>query len=159
MEIETPRYASWGGAHWATSGVQLVLLAIAVQTHSRLGWLICVALLAMLSLVAWSTALRRRRSITDTPTAKVASAAQGYAELCGTGHALEGVPILSPTQHLPCLWYRYVVEEKDSDQKWKVVHRGESAGSFILDDSTGQCLIDPVGAEIVSAHKETSIKN
>lgn len=155
VPFKFPLIASWSSVHWATSGVQLVLLAIAAHTHSRLGWLVCTALLAVISLAAWASAFRRRRAITDTPTAKVASAAQGYTELTGTGRPLDGLPILSPTRHLPCLWYRYTVEEMNHKREWREVHRSESDGSFLLDDGTGQCLIDPAGAEIVTKHKET----
>ncbi|MCE1241924.1 hypothetical protein [Oryzomicrobium sp.] len=151
------RLSRWSSVHRATSGVQLVLLAIAAQTHSRLGWLVCIALLAAISLVAWASAYRRRRAITDTPTAKVATAAQGYAELTGTGRPLDGLPIVAPGRHVPCLWFRYLVEERNHKREWTEVQRSESEGSFILDDGTGQCLIDPAGAEIVTRHKETTV--
>lgn len=151
------RLSRWSSVHWATSGVQLVLLAIAAQTHSRLGWLVCIALLAAISLVAWASAYRRRRAIIDTPTAKVATAAQGYAELTGTGRPLDGLPIVAPGRHMPCLWFRYLVEERNHKREWTEVQRSESDGSFILDDGTGQCLIDPAGAEIVTRHKETTV--
>lgn len=140
--------------HLVTSGAQVALVVFGFQLHSRLGWLGCLGLIALISLAAWASAIKRRRAIDDTPTSRIASAAQGYVELQGSGQPLAGLPLLSPRTALPCLWYRYTTEEKDAEGKWRVVDRGESDASFILDDGSGQCLVDPVGAEILSTHKE-----
>ncbi|HET7775158.1 MAG TPA: hypothetical protein VFK74_02240, partial [Azospira sp.] len=144
----------WQTGQWITSGAQLALLAIGAQTESRAGWLATLALMAAISLIAWAGAVKRRRAIADTPTSRIASAAQGYVELQGTGRPLEGLPLVSPLTALPCLWYRYTTEEKDSDNKWKVVDQGESEASFLLDDDSGICVVDPVGGEIYSQHRE-----
>lgn len=142
-------------AQLLTSGVQVVLVIFGFKINSSLGWTVILALVAALSLLAWSSTLSRRRAIGDTPTAKVASAAQGYAELEGRGRALEGQPLLAPRSLLPCLWYRYQVEKKDRDNNWKVVDQGRSDACLILEDETGQCLVDPTGAEILTRHKDT----
>ena len=138
-----------------TSGAQVALVVFGFQMHSRLGWLGCLALVGGISLAAWASAIKWRRAINDTPTSRIASAAQGYVELQGSGLPLGGLPLLSPRMALPCLWYRYTTEEKDSDGKWKVVDRGESEASFLVDDGSGQCLVDPAGAEILTRHKES----
>lgn len=138
-----------------TSGGQLILLLIGFKTESSLGMFVCVALMVPLSLVAWTSAYRRARAVDDTPTSKVASAAQGYSELIGSGRPLAGTPLLSPLNQLPCLWYRYTVERKDSENKWVQESKGESDASFILDDGTGECLIDPEGAEMLVTKKDT----
>lgn len=144
----------WQTGQWVTSGAQLLLLIVGAQSESKEGWLISLGLMALLSLIAWASALRRRRAMADTPTSRIASAAQGYTELLGQGRPLEGLALRSPLTHLPCLWYRYTTEEKDSEGKWKEVDRGQSTASFIVDDGTGQCAVDPEGAEIHSRHKE-----
>lgn len=136
-----------------TSGAQLVLLVFGIQSESRQGWLICLGLLALISLAAWLSALHRRRALDDTPTSRVASAAQGYVELRGSGRALAGMPLLSPLSGFPCLWYRFQIEEKSHDGKWRTVERGESTSSFILDDGSGECVIDPENAEVMTRHK------
>ena len=138
-----------------TSGGQLLLLIIGAETESRVGWIVCIALMAVISLIAWVSSLRRRRSITDTPTSRIASAAQGYVELHGTGKALDYPPLLSHLTSLPCLWYRYKVEEKTSNDKWHITGSGESNISFILEDDSGQCVVDVENAEILTRHKET----
>lgn len=138
-----------------TSGAQIALLLIGAQTESRTGWLICVTLMAAISLIAWRSTLRRRRAIADTPTSRIASAAQGYVELRGTGVPLDGPPLRSQLRARPCLWYRYLVEEKSGSEKWRTVSRGESDASFIVDDGSGHCVIDVEGAEILTRHKDS----
>jgi hypothetical protein len=139
-----------------TSGAQLLLLLIGLETESREGWIACLALIALISLFAWISTLRRRRAITDTPTSRIASAAQGYVELTGDGRPLDHPPLLSHLTRLPCLWYRFVVEEKTgNDDKWKTVERGESEVPFLIDDGSGRCVVDVEGAEILTRHKET----
>ncbi len=142
-------------SQFVTSGAQLVLIIIGLQTESREGWIACLALIALISLFAWVSTLRRRRAITDTPTSRIASAAQGYVELLGKGRPLDHPPLLSHLTRLPCLWYRYQVEEKTSDNKWETVSRGESEVPFIIHDGTGRVVVDVEGAEILTRHKET----
>lgn len=137
-----------------TSGGQIILLIIGFQTESRLGMFACVALMAPLSLLAWISAWQRARAVDDTPTSRVASAAQGYAELIGAGKPLGGLPVISPVNQLPCLWYRYRIERRDSDNKWTLESQGECESSFILDDDTGECLVDPDGAEMLVSKKD-----
>ena len=147
-----------GYSDLVTSGGQLILLLIGFKTESSLGMFVCVALMVPLSLIAWTSAYRRARAVADTPTSKVASAAQGYSELIGQGKPLAGAPLISPHSHLPCLWYRYTVERKDSENKWVQEDKGESDASFILDDGTGECLIDPNGAEMLVTKKDSWIQ-
>ncbi|MDT3736094.1 MAG: hypothetical protein ROZ00_07715 [Denitratisoma sp.] len=146
-----------GYGNLVTSGGQLILLLVGLKTESSLGMFVCVALMAPLSLVAWTSAYRRTRAVADTPTSKVASAAQGYVELIGTGKPLAGAPLLSPLTHLPCLWFRYTVERKDSENKWVQESKGESDASFILDDGTGECVVDPEDAEMLVTKKDSWI--
>ncbi|MBZ0126597.1 MAG: hypothetical protein C3F19_00840 [Rhodocyclales bacterium] len=147
-----------GYGNLVTSGGQLILLLLGLKTESSLGMFVCVALMAPLSLVAWTSAYRRTRAVADTPTSKVASAAQGYVELIGTGKPLAGAPLMSPLTHLPCLWFRYTVERKDNENKWVQESKGESDASFILDDGTGECVVDPEGAEMLVTKKDTWIE-
>jgi hypothetical protein len=137
-------------AEFITSGSQLLLLCAAVKLDSLAAWVVCLVLIAVFSLFAWMSTLRRRRAITDTPTSRIASAAQGYVELSGTGRPIEP-PLLSHLTHLPCLWYRYAVE-RGSGKNRKTVDSGESELPFLIDDGSGHCLVDPEGAEILTRH-------
>ena len=118
------------------------------------GLLFFLAVLAAVGLWMGFSGLRRGRLIEDVPTAKVRSAAQGYVELIGTAQALEGEPIISPLSQTVCCWYRFQVQRR-SDRQWRTEQSGVSDGLFILRDDTGDCLIDPEGAEVSSRHSRT----
>lgn len=142
-------------ANLVTSGAQLLLLLVGARIGTRSGWLVSLSIMALVSLVAWLSALHRLRMVRDTPTSTTASAAQGYVELIGRGKPLPDAPLLSKLTQLPCLWYRYKIERKKSDHKWHVEDKGESEDAFLLKDDSGQCVVDPRGAEILTQHKET----
>jgi hypothetical protein len=107
----------------------------------------------------WYTfkAWRENRMVEDTPSSRVRSAAQGYVELTGHGVMSPGHESLGPLTRKPCTWWRYKIEERSSTGRsrgWSTVDRGTSETPFILDDGTGQCLIDPRGAEVFPAAKD-----
>ncbi len=138
---------------YLTSGAQAALLLVALVRPAPWAALGACALTAALSLPAWLSATRRHRAIADTPTSRVDSAAQGYAELRGHGKAFGGTPLISPVTGRPCLWYRYRIERREDD-RWVPDGSGESDASFILDDGSAQCIVDPEGAEMLIARKE-----
>jgi hypothetical protein len=141
--------------HLVTSGGQLLLLLVGFKLESRIGWLWCLTPMAAISLFAWYSALKRLRSISGTPTSRIGSAAQGYAELIGHGEAY-GPSMLSRYSLLPCLWCRYKLERRSSDNKgWTTEDSGKNSAPFIIDDGTGKCVIDPEGAEILTRHKDS----
>lgn len=144
-----------GYRYFFTSGAQLFLLFFGFKANSLNAWLVTLSLVATISLCAWLQVMKRKRAITDTPTSRIVSAAQGYTELIGTGKPLDYPPLLSHLTSLPCLWYRYEVQERKSDNKWQTISSGESDVSFIIDDGSGRCVVDVDGAEIVTRHKET----
>lgn len=150
----------WGDSfgRFVVSGGQLVLLFIGFQIDHPLGWLCIAAGIALLSIVGWLGSIKRWRNISDTPTSQVATAAQGYVELIGRGKQLDGLPMVSPLTGLPCLWFRYTIEEKDSDGKWQQQRSETSEMSFIINDGTGECLVDPEGAEVLSIRKDVWIQ-
>ena len=138
-----------------TSGVYVLLFVVMVQTNSRTVRIVCISLVMVNSLFAWVSTWQRRRMIIDTPTSRIASAAQGYVELQGEGLPLEDTPLFSHLTALPCLWYRWQVREKTDNNKWVMVSSGESETSFIINDGSGRCIIDVEGAEILTKHKDT----
>src|SRR3989338_5140937 len=145
-------------AQLVTSGAQLLLLFVGFHLESREGWLATLSVIALISLFAWLSALYRLRMVRDTPTSKVASAAQGYVELIGRGRPLGDIPLISKLRVLPCLWYRYKVEQRDSKDKWRTLDSGESSDSFLLRDDSGDCVVDPDHAEIVTKHRDQWIE-
>lgn len=112
----------------------------------------CVSLSAV-SFLAAVRFLRRARIIENTPTARVFSAPQGYIELEGMARAFAGEPLLAPMSLTPCVWYHYTIEEFTASgfgrkKRWRVIQRDTSDSLFTFQDGSGECLIDPEGAEV-----------
>ncbi|TCV79019.1 hypothetical protein [Sulfurirhabdus autotrophica] len=141
-------------ANFLASGFNLALLFIGVKMGTRTGWVISFALIALTSFIAWVGNLRRYRMVGDTPTSKIASAAQGYVEFFGRGEQHDGYTLTSKLTGLPCLWFRYIIEQRDNDNNWKTADSGMSSDTFILNDRSGKCAVDPDHAEIITTHKQ-----
>lgn len=118
------------------------------------GLLAFIAVLGAVGLLVGFTSLRRYRLIEDVPTARVRSAPQGYVELIGTAAALPGEPIIAPLTQTQCCWYSYRIERR-AEKGWRTLRHGTSDGLFLLRDETGDCVIDPEGAEVDSTHDQT----
>ncbi len=145
-------------AQFITSGGQLLLLLVGFHFSSRTGWVWCLGSMALISLPAWYSALYRLRTVSGTATSRIGSAAQGYVELTGRGDVYQ-TPVLSRYSNLPCLWCRYKMERRSSDNKgWHTEESGESNALFVIDDGTGKCVVDPEGAEILTRHKDSWMK-
>jgi len=107
-----------------------------------------------LSFATWN----KIRVLQNTPTSRVRSAAQGFVELSGRALPQINTELKAPLTGMPCVWWRFKVEDRNGSGKsvnWSIVHKDTSAMPFVLDDGTGQCLIDPEGADVYPA--ETSI--
>jgi len=144
-------------AQLITSGGQLFLLFVGFQLESYTGWLWCLGIMAAISLFAWYSALHRLRTISGTPTSRIASAAQGYVELIGRGRP-GPTQLISKLRVLPCLWYRWRVEQHNEKNQWTTLDKGESSDYFMLRDDTGECVVDPEHAEIITKHCDSWIK-
>ncbi|SIQ21781.1 GIDE domain-containing protein [Aquipseudomonas alcaligenes] len=95
--------------------------------------------------------LSEARFLLNTPTSKIRSAAQGYVELYGVLDELPDGQLQAPLTGTPCLWWRFKIEEYDDDGKrkrWRVIESGVSEALVRLRDATGECLINPKGAEV-----------
>ena len=115
-------------------------------------WFAGSAVVALVAFIASFVFLKRTRLMEDMPTSRLRSAAQGYVEAEGVASLMEGPPILCPLSSTRCVWWKYSVEEKQSDgrnTKWVKVDSGCSDDSFLLDDGTGHCVVDPVGATVI----------
>lgn len=101
--------------------------------------------------------LGEARLLQDMPTSRIRSAAQGYVELYGVLLPGPGAPLHAPLTGTPCLWWRYRIEEyrKSGKRKsWQVVESGSSEAWLGFEDGSGQCLINPVGAEVRPARRQ-----
>lgn len=138
-----------------TSGGHLVLLFAGWQIDSREAWPVILGLIGAISLFAWIGNQRRSRLILDTPTSRIVSAAQGYVEVTGRARQVHDTPLLSKLTLLPCVWYRYLIEQRRSDDKgYDIVEQGTSDDTILIDDGSGQCFIDPDYAEVITRHKQ-----
>ena len=135
--------------NFLTSGAHVLVLFVGARMGTPGSWAFSLVVIAAISLFAWSANFRRSRAVADTPTSKVASAPQGYVELFGRAKLHSGTEMTSPVSHRPCVWYRYSIEEQRGN-KWHPVGSGMSSDTFLLDDGTGQVVIDPDCAEILS---------
>jgi hypothetical protein len=154
----TRHYHSFGAAfrrHWLMFAlVPAVFGGTILLRHSKWIWAPLAALFLAATFAVWMKSFSAARALAATPRAKVASAAQGYAELAGEALPL-GSPLQSPYSAVPCLWYRYIVETKDGDGDWRASDSGASREAFVLRDETGDCVIEPDGFEVVSFRVES----
>lgn len=140
----------WQGRsiQWLISGGYVVILAIGSEADSAEVWRYTFGFIACLAFMAWQAALRRSRLITDTPTSTISAAAQGHVELSGRALPLNERCLGAPPNQAPCLWYRFRIEIREGND-WKTEFSGESTDTFLVDDGTGLCTIEPEGAEIL----------
>jgi E3 ubiquitin ligase len=116
-------------------------------------WFLILGLAAAAAYFFWYAfkSWHNSRAIEDTPTSRVRSAAQGYVELSGRGMLPPDSHNKGPLTGIPCTWWRYRIEERGRSMRsrsWCTVDSGVSTEPFLLDDGTGQCLVDPRGAEV-----------
>ncbi|MEK6817103.1 MAG: GIDE domain-containing protein [Nanoarchaeota archaeon] len=94
---------------------------------------------------------RQKRTIENMPTSKVRSLAMGLVEVYGKAMPYRGKMFKSPFSSEKCLWCRWTVEEYRSNGKhssWVTVRNGVMSNYFLLDDGTGEVVVDPDGAKI-----------
>ncbi|MGH8528968.1 MAG: GIDE domain-containing protein [Nevskiales bacterium] len=136
--------------------MQELILSLA-QAEPRHFWLWTggIALVALFGFWTLVHSLGKARLILDTPTSKIRSAAQGYLELEGDGRLLPGDPIRCPLSGTRCIWWRYIIEEKQTtyrngrrESRWTTIDQKTSDSIFELEDETGSCIVDPAGADV-----------
>jgi hypothetical protein len=105
---------------------------------------------------------KRARLVEDTPTSRIRSAAQGYVEIAGNARLLPGSQNLAPLTQRPCVWWRYKVSKRTETgsgkarrSQWQTVASGTSSMPFVLDDGTGECIVQPDGAEVIPTESTT----
>jgi hypothetical protein len=140
---------------WLSGGIHFVIIALAIHAESVEVWPYALTAMAVVSFCAWAANYRRYRQIHDLPTSKVVSAAQGYVELSGKSRLLPGHPVTSQLSRQTCCWYAYQIEEKNSKDQWRTVDSGKSTEHFLLVDGSGQCVISPEGAEVLTKHHKS----
>ncbi|MEO7728022.1 MAG: hypothetical protein ABIS45_12270 [Burkholderiales bacterium] len=142
-------------ANWLTGGVHVIILALAAHAESSAVWPYALGAMSLVSFAAWIGNHRRYLQIAGTPLSNIASAAQGYVEIAGQAEMPAGTPFVSKLSLTPCVWYQYQIEEKNSNNEWSLHDSGASDELFIVRDKTGECVIDPEGAETLCSRRNT----
>lgn len=140
---------------WLSGGIHFIIIGIALHAETAAAWPYALTAMAVVSFCAWAANYRRYRQIHDLPTSKIASAAQGYVELCGKSGLLPGHPVTSRLGAQTCCWYAFQIEEKGSKNQWRTVEEGRSVAQFLLVDSSGQCVVSPEGAEVLTKRHQS----
>lgn len=96
----------------------------------------------------------RARTLEDVPTSKARSAEQGYVELEGHAEMLDGPPVQSPLSRRECVWWSYTVE-RYRNNNWVRVESRTSEALFAIRDDTGNCIVDPEGADVFPEQSRT----
>jgi len=151
LDIKTPPHAgkvslALAGLAVATSAMRLFAAGQA-PTDLFHGGLLIAGGAALL--VYGFVLLHKKRVLENVPRSRIRSVAMGFAEI--TGMTRVRTPVVAPLSGMGCVFYRFLVEEEQSDGRggssWRRVDGGQSAEWFVLDDGTGSVVVDPDGAE------------
>jgi hypothetical protein len=130
------------------AALSAVLAALALRYHMLALVAFCTAVFLLATLFGWLGSLQRRDAIRDTPPSTATGAAMGYVELTGTAHDATWAPLRSQIRKTPCVWYRYQIERRVGGT-WVTESSRASTQCFVLRDASGECIVDPEGAEVV----------
>lgn len=110
-------------------------------------------LLSLLCSVIGFRRIRTKRLIEDLPTTTSAGVAYGQAEVAGRAEEIpELEPLRGPLTATPCVWFRYLEEERRGSGKnarWVTLEDRRSEQRFLLRDHEGALPVDPAGAEVI----------
>lgn len=136
---------------------------VSALTAEEAAWALGIlAVISLAGLIWWWLSARRGRLMANTPTSRIRSAAQGFVELDGTGHWLPDDRIVAPLSGRSCVWWEYAIHErrttysnKGSRSYWAQIASGRSEEIFLLQDGTGDVVVDPHGAKIFGCRSNT----
>ena len=133
------------------------LMHLSSSNHDVWAKLLSVAMIA--SLIALTFNYRRLLKITEAPISSIAAAAQGYIELHGVASSQQ--VLKTPFHGIHCVWYRSWVfsNQSDDNKPPMLLEYAESEHLFQLQDSSGSCMVNPKGAEVIYSEKRTLYKN
>ena len=149
-------------------GILIIALVVAysLRYHSHIQPICRVLLLACMAISFFAGLFNywRLLKLSEAPISSIAAAAQGYIELQGIASTEK--PLKTPYHGIPCVWYRaWVYANIPSNGKSTGVYENrlldysESQSVFTLKDDSGECSVDPKGAEIMHFKASTWRKN
>jgi hypothetical protein len=139
-------------ANMTSSASSLLILLIGTQIKHPVAWMFLLGFSAVTSFVSWLFNLARFRMVSGVPTSRVVSAPQGYTELFGRAAVFPNEQPLGKRSGLPCVWFRCITERSNDGHVERVADE-ISENTFLLNDGSGECVIDPDGAEVITTHK------
>ncbi len=125
-----------------------------MQDGVRLYWALaaCGAIAAAYAIYRLFVSVNRDRFVTDTPLARIRSAAQGYARLQGRAGSTAPEVLVAPLSGRAVCVVGLSISVKETDSRgnssWSELERATSVTPFPLADQDGRCLVGPVGAEV-----------
>ena len=102
----------------------------------------------------WLSCNRQLRLLEDVPLSRIETAAQGIVRLEGRAKAFPGKPLISPLSKQESCWYSYEYYERDRQGNRTVSDSETSIWSFMMEDGSGECVVDPSGARLIPAREE-----
>ena len=131
--------------------------------HSWISWALTLAsfILAIALLYLAIRAVQFKRLMEAVPTSSTRGLSFGLSELKGMVDTDDAFPPLrDPLTDQKCIAFDYKVEERrgsGKDEKWHTIEHTSECVPFWLEDSEGQVLIQPEGADIEypRIHSET----
>ncbi len=149
----------------AVTLVIVLLIWLFKQTNghfSPFAWQLLLAIAVVVSAGVFN--FWRLLKLKETPISTIAAAAQGYVELYGQASA--SPPMRTPYQNIPCVWYKAWVfanfSDLNSGNLWfnhRLLDYQQSMLPFVLTDESGQCTVNPQGAEVKYFQTRTWRKN
>jgi LemA protein len=131
--------------HGLPLGLLFVVVFLTLWLHAIAPGLLAIAAVLWLLL---GIALRVRAwRIVDTPVSKVSAAAVGASEFSGVVHGNEPQP--APGSGIPCVWYRWQLQEyrhSGKQSSWHVEQQRDFNEGFWLADDTGRIWIATANA-------------
>jgi hypothetical protein len=136
--------------------VYMLLLALGIFAPLPGTWIWSWILPPMMAtaFLLWIVNFRMMSAIQNAPTSRVASAAQGVAELHGTVQYVPGCTLKAPLTQAPSVCYWYSVVENAGGKNARRIEGHDYATPFLLRDETGECLIDPNDAWVICRTRE-----
>lgn len=126
----------------------------------RAYWVLAAACACATAYVVYRllASLGRDRLFADTPTTRIRSAAQGYVHLEGHAGIAQDHDAAAPLSGRPCVWWDYKIAIKETDSRgntsWEPFDAATSVAPFTLSDADAQCLVGPVGAEVIPTSRD-----
>lgn len=100
--------------------------------------------------------IKLKRKIENTPTSRIRSMAMGLVEI--HGKTVRKYALVSPINQSSCVYYRLRKYKKDRNNRWTLTSDKDSRHvPFMVDDGTGQVLVDPSGATVRAKTSRTGM--